>query len=67
MNYRIREATRNVLYDEKIGGTIHIALGRSYPESDGLNVSALHWDMICDLRRRGEVWVDGELFLKHGQ
>jgi len=61
------EATRNILYDEKIGGTIHIALGRSYPESDGLNVSALHWDMICDLRRQGEVWVDGELFLKHGQ
>ena len=48
------EATRNILFDEKIGGTTHIALGRSYTESDGLNVSALHWDMICDLRRRGE-------------
>jgi len=67
MNYGIREATRNILYDEKIGGTIHIALGRSYPESGGLNVSALHWDMVCDLRRQGEVWVDGELFLKNGQ
>jgi aminopeptidase len=67
MNYGIREATRNILYDEKIGGTIHIALGRSYPESGGLNVSALHWDMICDLRQQGEVWVDGELFLKNGK
>ncbi len=67
MNYGIREATRNILYDEKIGGTIHIAMGRSYPESGGLNVSALHWDMVCDLRQQGEVWVDGELFLKNGQ
>jgi len=67
MNYGIRETTRNILYDEKIGGTIHIAMGRSYPESGGLNVSALHWDMICDLRQQGEVWVDGELFLKNGK
>jgi aminopeptidase len=66
MNYGIREATRNILYDEKIGGTIHLALGRSYPESGGLNVSALHWDMVCDLRAHGEVWVDEELFLKDG-
>ncbi len=66
MNYGIREATRNILYDEKIGGTIHLALGRSYPESGGLNVSALHWDMVCDLRMQGEVLVDGELFLKRG-
>src|SRR5258708_199115 len=67
MNYGIREATRNILYDEKIGGTIHLALGRSYPESGGLNISALHWDMVCDLRQEGEVWVDGELFLKKGK
>ena len=66
-NYGIREATRNILFDEKIGGTLHMALGRSYPESGGLNVSALHWDMICDLRTHGEVWVDGELFLKDGK
>src|SRR6266700_1526598 len=67
MNYGIREATRNILYDEKIGGTIHLALGRSYPESGGLNISALHWDMICDLRQQGEVWIDGELFLQNGR
>lgn len=66
-NFGIREATRNILFDEKIGGTLHMALGRSYPESGGQNVSALHWDMICDTRRHGEVWVDGELFLKDGQ
>lgn len=65
-NFGIREATRNILFDEKIGGTLHMALGRSYPESGGLNVSALHWDMICDTRRYGEVRVDGELFLKDG-
>jgi aminopeptidase len=67
MNYGIREATRNILYDEKIGGTIHLALGRSYPESGGLNVSALHWDMVCDLRTQGEVLIDGESFLKNGK
>jgi aminopeptidase len=67
LNYGIVEATRNTLYDEKIGGTIHIALGRSYPESGGLNLSALHWDMVCDLRQQGEVRVDGELFLKNGE
>jgi len=66
-NYGVREATRNTLFDEKIGGTLHMALGRSYPESGGLNVSALHWDMVCDLRGQGEVWVDNELFLKDGQ
>lgn len=67
LNYGIQQATRNTLYDEKIGGTVHLALGRSYPESGGLNLSALHWDMVCDLRQQGEVWVDGELFLKDGQ
>lgn len=46
MNYGKREATHNILYDEKIGGTIHLALGRSYPESGGLNLSALHWDRV---------------------
>ena len=66
-NYGVREATRNTLFDEKIGGTLHMALGRSYPESGGLNVSSLHWDMVCDLRKQGEVWVDSELFLKDGQ
>ena len=48
------EATRNILYDEKIGGAIHIALGRSYPESDGLNVSAFHWDMMLFMQEQAQ-------------
>ncbi|MFI5272224.1 MAG: aminopeptidase [Ktedonobacterales bacterium] len=69
-NYAITRGTKNILYDEKIGGTIHMALGNSYPETGGKNVSALHWDMICDLRPPaggGEVWIDGTLFEKDGQ
>lgn len=69
-NFGITRGIRNILFDEKIGGTVHLALGNSYPETGGKNVSALHWDMICDLRPPaggGEVWVDGELFLKDGK
>ena len=69
-NFGITHAIRNILYDEKIGGTIHLALGNSYPETGGRNVSALHWDMICDLRAAaggGEVWVDDTLSLKDGE
>jgi aminopeptidase len=69
-NFGITKGIRNILFDEKIGGTIHLALGNSYPETGGRNVSALHWDMICDLRPGaggGEVWVDDELFCKDGQ
>lgn len=66
-NMRINRGTKNILFDEKIGGTVHLALGSSYPETGGLNQSALHWDMICDLRTSGEVWVDDTLFLKNGR
>ena len=66
-NARIQRFVRNILFDEKIGGTIHLALGRSYPETGGTNRSALHWDMIKDLREEGEVRVDGKLFLKNGR
>jgi leucyl aminopeptidase (aminopeptidase T) len=48
-----------ILFDEKIGGTVHVALGRSYPETGGKNVSALHWDLICDLRAGGRITADG--------
>ena len=68
-NFGIQRGIRNILFDEKIGGTIHMALGNSYRECGGQNVSQLHWDMICDLRAAaggGEVWVDGELLLKDG-
>ena len=47
------------MVDEKIGGTVHLAVGRSYPETGGTNVSAIHWDMICDLRRGGSLTADG--------
>jgi aminopeptidase len=59
--------TKNILFDEKIGGTVHLALGTAYPESGGLNRSALHWDMICDLRTGGEVYADGELVYRDGR
>ncbi|MFH0878528.1 MAG: aminopeptidase, partial [Lentisphaerota bacterium] len=57
----------NILFDEKIGGTIHLALGRSYPETGGRNQSALHWDMIKDLRRGGALYVDGRCIQKDGK
>jgi aminopeptidase len=66
-NYGIQTPSRNILFDEKIGGTVHLAVGRSYPETGGLNESALHWDMICDLRGGGEIYLDGELFQSGGQ
>ena len=49
-----------ILLDEKIGGTVHLAVGRSYPETGGVNESAVHWDMICDLRDGGRLSADGE-------
>ncbi len=66
-NYGIQQFTKNILYDEKIGGTFHMALGNSYPESGGKNKSALHWDMICDLRKKGAMYADGEMFFKNGK
>lgn len=65
-NKRIDKGTGNILFDEKMGGTVHLALGSSYPETGGVNASALHWDMICDLRTTGEVYIDDILFLKDG-
>lgn len=66
LNYGIQQFTRNILFDEKIGGTMHMALGASYPETGGTNESGLHWDMVCDLRE-GEVYADGELCYQHGK
>lgn len=65
-NYGITRFTRNILFDEKIGGTVHMALGAGYPESGSVNDSAIHWDLICDLRDGGEVLVDGEPFMRDG-
>jgi aminopeptidase len=67
MNEAIQEFTRSTLFDEKIGGTMHLALGKAYPESGGQNQSALHWDLVCDLRSGSEVFVDGELVYRDGR
>ncbi|HUT91877.1 MAG TPA: aminopeptidase [Thermoguttaceae bacterium] len=66
-NYSVRQYTRNTLFDEKIGGTFHAALGAAYPETGGTNQSGLHWDMVCDLREGGEVYVDGRLISRDGR
>ena len=66
-NQGITRFTKNTLFDEKIGGTVHLALGASLPESGGKNVSAIHWDMVCDMRQGGEISADGELFYRDGK
>lgn len=66
-NYSIKKFTKNMLFDEKIGGTVHLALGKSYPQSGGKNSSAIHWDMLCDMKSGGEIYADGELFYKNGK
>ena len=66
LNYEIDRWTRNILFDEKIGGTVHLALGSSFEDCGGKNQSALHWDIICDLRTEGEIYADGELRLARG-
>jgi aminopeptidase len=66
-NQGIQAFTKNPLFDEKIGGTVHMAVGAGYPETGSQNKSAIHWDMVCDLRQGGEVWVDDVLFVKDGE
>lgn len=66
-NYDIKNFTRNTLFDEKIGGTFHAALGAAYPESGGKNVSGLHWDMVCDLRQGGTIEADGKVISHNGK
>ncbi len=66
-NYSIQKFTRNMLFDEKIGGTVHMAIGDSLPETGGKNRSAIHWDMLCDMRKNGKIYADGELFFDKGK
>jgi aminopeptidase len=66
-NYGIAEATKEVLLDEKLGGTVHMAIGASYPESGGVNESSVHWDLVCDLRQGGSIVVDGEELQRDGK
>lgn len=65
-NYKIEKFTKSILYDEKIGGSFHMAIGAGYPETGSLNKSSIHWDFICDLRDNSEIFVDGVLFYKNG-
>lgn len=66
-NTDIQRFTGTILFDEKIGGTVHMAVGQGYPQSGSVNASAVHWDMICDMRDGGEIVVDGELFYRDGK
>jgi aminopeptidase len=67
LNDAVQVFTGETLFDEKIGGTIHLALGESYPESGGVNRSALHWDIVNDLRQGSEVYADGKLVYRDGR
>jgi aminopeptidase len=66
-NPALQHHTRNILLDEKIGGTIHLALGAGYPDTGSVNRSAIHWDMLCDVRRDSEIRVDGDLIYQNGE
>ena len=66
-NVDIDRFTRNILFDEKLGGTFHIALGAGYPETGSKNHSMIHWDMICDMRKDSEILVDGDTFYRNGE
>lgn len=66
-NEGIQRFTGEILFDEKIGGSFHMALGAGYPETGSVADSAIHWDMICDMRKDGEIRVDGELLSKNGK
>jgi aminopeptidase len=66
-NTGIQRFTRSILFDEKIGGTLHMAVGAGYPETGSANQSSVHWDFICDMRTDSQVLVDGELFYKNGE
>ncbi|MEN6571096.1 MAG: aminopeptidase [Anaerolineaceae bacterium] len=66
-NFEINRFTKNMLFDEKIGGTIHLAIGMGYPETGSVNKSSVHWDMLYDMRRGSRILVDSELFYDSGK
>ena len=66
-NYGIQKFTKSILYDEKIGGSFHMAVGAGYPETGSVNKSSVHWDFICDIQEDSEIRVDGELLYKDGE
>ena len=66
VNYNVTRYMRNTLFDEKIGGTVHLALGSGYPETGNKNESGLHWDIVCDTRDGGKIFADGQLIQENG-
>lgn len=66
-NYSIQQPTKNILFDEKIGGTIHMAIGQSYIQTGGTNQSVIHWDLIADMTDGGEIWADDKLIYQDGK
>ena len=65
-NYEIAKFTKNTLFDEKIGGTCHLAVGSGFSEAGGKNISSIHWDMVCDLKKGGEITADGKVIYRNG-
>ena len=65
-NYNIQKPTKNILFDEKIGGTIHMAVGQSYKQTGGMNQSTIHWDMIAEMKDGGQIFTDGKLIYENG-
>jgi len=66
-NYQVQQASGNTLFDEKIGGSCHLALGAGIPESGAMNKSAIHWDLVCDLKKKSEITADGKVIYKNGK
>lgn len=66
-NYGIDQFSKNILFDEKIGGTVHLAIGQSYLQCGGKNESPVHWDMIADMSRTGEIYADGKIIYRQGR
>ncbi len=66
-NDMIQDVTGNILFDEKIGGSIHMAVGASYPDTGGKNVSGLHWDLIKNMKNGGQIYADDELIYENGK
>ena len=65
-NYEIQRFTKHMLFDEKIGGTVHLAVGSGFPEAGGSNMSGVHWDMLCNMAE-GEIIVDGTTVYQNGK